>query len=379
MPEYPYNLDPTHAYVEAWSPISIEAGRLLVRHGITCTEDYPSPGNRAQDGDGIPFAFRYPGQRPSTSFVVAGESVEPCAVVSGDSARLYVNTAQVLGGAGVFDLGDCLRIAEAVGINERVPVIAFGSNANPGQLVQKFASLQGADRYVVPTITARVRGVASVYAARIGVNGYVFADLYPTDESVESRVHINLLSRPQLARMTKTEGAYSLCKMTNVVLETQDGSTLTTGAYLYVGREDGRAANILADQYGRPIRLAEIEASGEVLQEQFAVMSQTEVQQYIFGIAAKGITVALMLQEVPRDPADLVWLLIRRETDTRLDDFRQAHSTERLSTAVGRCIQQAIVASDRTIPASGLRRVIPKEDQNIASESVQTLGQLISK
>jgi len=289
----------------------------------------------------------------------------------------------VMDGEAVFNLDDFLRSTEAAIMAERYPIVAFGSNANPGQLAQKFRDLEGVDQNVVPTMLAKIKRVVPVYAARIGINGYMFTDLFPAGEDVKTTVHVNFLSQPQLEAMDATEKAYSLCEIADVELETQDGQGYTTSAYLYIGREDDQGANILTDSQDRPIRLAEISARGETLEEQFAVMSQTETQRYIFQIAGDKIARKLLLPDVLSNEVDLVKIIINRKNDPRLASFRthiqENESDQPLGRMVGRYIQNAIYDTGRTAQASGLRKLIPKEAQDIQLQDAKTLADLKSR
>jgi hypothetical protein len=363
--------------------IPLHLGRVLSQHEPAIVDAYPSPASKKIDQDGIPFAFRYPGQRPETSFVVIKGSVDACSVSTEDNPSFYINTTSVLESEAVFNLDDILQSLEAAPMAERYPIIAFGSNANPGQLAQKFKDLEGADQNIVPTMVAKIKRVVPVYAARIGINGYIFTDLFPAGDDVESRVHVNFLSRPQLGAMDATEKAYSLCEVPNLELETHDGLGYRMSAYLYVGREDSLGANILVDDQSRPIRLAEISTSGGNLDELFAVMTQTEAQRYIFDVAGHKIADALKLHVTPKDEVDLIKLIINRKDEPRLASFRsyvkENEGGQPLGRMVGRYIQQAMSDTGRTIQASGLRKIIPKEAQDINLEQALTFSELKDK
>ncbi len=362
------------------SPIPLVLGRTLSKQNVTLVKEYPSPGSKKLDESGRPLALQYPGQRPETSFSIVNDQVNACLVSSENGAHFYINNLAEDGDELVYDLNDFLRSKEAMPIEERFPVIAFGSNANPGQLAQKFKKFEGTDRDIVPTMTASLRGVVPVYAARIGINGYVFTDLFPASQAIESQVHINFLSKSQLQAMDETEKAYSLCRIPDVSLQTLEAGGYKTSAYLYVGKEHSQGANILVDAAGRPIRLAEISARGGDLDEQFAVMSQAEVQKYIYEIAAGRIAEGLHLDKPPVDEVDLIKLIINRQQDARLaklkDHIKLYEPNQPLGRVVGRQIQQAIASTGQTAIASGMRQRIAKDSQDIPLENARNFGEL---
>jgi hypothetical protein len=361
-------------------PVPQDLGRTLSKNTVTLVQQYPSPGNKALNESGIPYAMYYPGQRPETSFSLVGDNVNAIAASAGDEKLFYINAVTETGEELIYNLDDVLTSMEAAPMGKRYPVIAFGSNANPGQLAQKFKDLEGADREVVPTMIATIKGVVPVYSGRIGINGYVFTDLFPAAQDVESRVHINFLSEAQLRAMDATEKAYSLCKIEDVRLQTHEAEGYSTDAYLYVGREDEQGANILIDGEGHPIRLSEITTTGDGLDSKFSSMTQAEAQQYIFEVAGRDIASNLRLYEQPIDEVDLVKLIIDRKDDLRLEALREyiakSEKPQPLGRVVGQKIQAAIEGNRITTKASGLRKIIPKQSQDVSLEDAQTFGEL---
>ena len=85
----------------------------------------------------------------------------------------------------------------------RVPVLAYGSNAAPDQLVRKFGDVPGTS---IPVTRASVRGVDVVYAALFAQYGSVPATIHAS-EGTEAFVHVTWLTGDQLERMHGTEGA----------------------------------------------------------------------------------------------------------------------------------------------------------------------------
>src|SRR5579859_8119299 len=252
-------------------PVSYGYG-LSVVEANPATTDFPSPGSKTEV-NGTPVALDYPGRRPEGSFSLSGGQVTlgkflesaPIVVVEGEpqdesqikeAPAFYVKVKEENGKELVWNIDDLLEKAGALKMEDRIPVITFGSNANPGQLALKMEDpkLEGADKYIVPTLKAHVKRMPPVYVARIGINGYTFTDLVPTnDPNAKTEVYVNFLSRPQLEAVNATEGAYSLCELPDVSVDTADSEGIKMPAYLYVGRADSKTADILTDEQGRPI------------------------------------------------------------------------------------------------------------------------------
>jgi hypothetical protein len=133
---------------------------------------------------------KYPGRRPRFSFLFTRKGLY----------RLKLRTLDsVLAKRG-------LALA-----SERYAVLAYGSNACPGQLLEK-------ELDDVPVIFGRLIGADAVYARRTTQRSYVPATLARKDG--EGSNWITLLTRDQLGMMDKTEGrrgnTYAFAKLSNV-------------------------------------------------------------------------------------------------------------------------------------------------------------------
>jgi hypothetical protein len=374
--------------------VPMSLGPLLNSISVRFVEEFPSPASKKLDENGVPFATRYPGERPTFAYSTFSYEVAPGVFIASPNEfthaedlertpSFFVNARHSNGREYVFNIDDLLEAVDAEPLGQRYPVVAFGSNANPGQLFQKFNDLHGADKDIVPTLKAKVKGVVPVYVARIGLNGYVFTDLAPTaDSSAECEVFVNFLSKLQLEAMDKTEKAYTLCEVPGVKIETSDRPEYETCAYLYVGRDDDMGARLLADGQGRPIRLAELKADGEELDKEFGVMTQDEVQKYIFDIAADAIADALLLDHLPRDELDIIRMIINRSKDRRLSRLRELNEQQSSPQPLGRLItknkiQKAIEATGKTLPNNNIRSRIPKNRQDIPVEEAKSFHELL--
>lgn len=360
-------------------PVPLSA-RTVFGLPIESAEDFPSPGAKRLDDNGLPLALQYPGHRPANSFSVLQDRVIPGQLLSSEASsdhRFYVNIGSPTESLGVFDFDDVLREAEVPVLGERFPVVAFGSNANPGQLRQKFAKLAGGDKDIAPTLKANVSRMVPVYAGRIGINGYVFADIVTSrDPNVTTEAHVNFLSHKQLEAMAETEKAYALSKIDRVQIETGQGDVIESSAYIFLGRRDDSGAGMLADDKGRPIRLAEITTRGHNLPAQFGVMTQSAVQRYIFDIAGRAIAINLLIApgEEPTSEHELIEIITNRQHDPRLERFRQLHSG-----AAGALVKPKLLGRDvaeavqRGIQSTG--RIVKGTRRNVNSAHVKPVSQ----
>ena len=146
-------------------------------------------------------ATGYPFPAPPHSYLfvngVAHEIVEP--------GRDPVHDGRLRDGEGVVPAAELLRrldIAGAAGLDDRVPVIAHGSNASPEQLARKFADFEG--DVVIPVIKAWLDDHDVVYATHLTRYGAIPATLERSPgPSVE--LAVTFLSAPQLALMHDPE------------------------------------------------------------------------------------------------------------------------------------------------------------------------------
>jgi hypothetical protein len=139
--------------------------------------------------DRFPFTpSTYPGSRPRYSFFFTSDGI----------SRLKVG-----------NLNRLLRDRNLPLEDERYAVIAYGSNACPGQLLAKKLT-------DVPVLYGRLLGAEAVYARRKAQGGYVPATLARKRRSRSSWV--TLLTADQLSRMDVSEGrpnAYVLAELSS--------------------------------------------------------------------------------------------------------------------------------------------------------------------
>lgn len=210
--------------------------------------DYPAP--RVEP-------LLYPGTRPEHAFTTGEGQVWPINVAETEGGIHFgVNTPE-----GVFDLNDALRYYRVAPMEDRHPIVGFGSNACPGQLCEKFSPAQNkwgditeeGDHHIIPTLRGKLSDVAAAYSSRLGIHGYMFAELIEA-QGAETEVFVNFLSPGQLARMIRSEGQYKICDLGEVTI---DGMVKPITAYGFAGKN-----NVLLDAEGRPILLDSVNTKG---------------------------------------------------------------------------------------------------------------------
>lgn len=164
----------------------------------------------------------YPGRRPDGSFVLVGDRVRQ--VLSLPSARSGWTTTD-----GV-DVDTLLGGLGEPGLADRVPVLAYGSNANPAKL---------ADLRVGPVLALQVTttDLAAAWCTDPRRDGQIPATLIAAPGTVETH-HVLLCTREQLRRFERVEGRaagiYHLGVLWTGTVTTEDGQPMDDGL-AYVG------------------------------------------------------------------------------------------------------------------------------------------------
>ena len=144
-------------------------------------------------------------------------------------------------------------------VDDRVPVLAVGSNAAPAHLRRKFPS-HGGYRDPIPVLRVAVHGLDVVYAARVASYGSVPATPFVAP-GVVAHLHVTLLTRLQLERMNSTESigvAYDLVELVDVEVVPALPSRRPLLAY-------ASSSGALAVD-GRPVALEAVAAEGRTLE-----------------------------------------------------------------------------------------------------------------
>lgn len=140
----------------------------------------------------------YPGPTPEHSYLLLG-----------DEMLRLVPAGEGLGdwlvGVGETRLDDVLRRCGAAPGEGRTPVLAYGSNASPPQLVRKFSGLEGS---AVPVVKACAFGLRLTFSAHINPLGYVPAAVRSAGPETTLRTWVTFLDDVQLRILDATEPSY---------------------------------------------------------------------------------------------------------------------------------------------------------------------------
>lgn len=138
----------------------------------------------------------YPGERLDADYLLIGDRIRPLTAAAGG---WRLGTAGGVAAGGVLD--------ELLGgpLHTRGPVVAFGSNAAPAQLVAKFGSVATG----IPVTRARLQGFALSHSPHVSAPGYIPWVL--VDEPAAAvDCAVLWLDRHQRARLDVTEPNYDL-------------------------------------------------------------------------------------------------------------------------------------------------------------------------
>ncbi|NIJ40532.1 hypothetical protein FHS78_000802 [Parvibaculum indicum] len=229
----------------------------------------------------VRFALAYPFEKPQGSFVWADGRVLPLDTL--DLGNLGDTRIRSAAGDGV--LGDLLtalypdeRAGREEWLEERVIVLAHGSNSAPERLLQKFPGGDGLPE-IVPVLKARIDDWAVVYAAALSGYASIPATLEPID-GASAEVHVTLLTRRQLEIMNATEDLgveYNLHRIDSSLLYLQDlhaSSGLEVDAYISC-----HGAMRVEES---PVALAAVPQSGHG----FRALTQPDMQKRLHDMAA---------------------------------------------------------------------------------------------
>ncbi|MFF4353060.1 hypothetical protein [Streptomyces sp. NPDC001530] len=176
--------------------------------------------------------------------------------------------------SGLLD-GDRLLPLTRLVYEDRVPVVAVGSNACPGQLRHKMAEYEVSG--TIPMVKARVAAIGVGVSAHVSLLGYVSASPFHAPGTV-GELFLTWLDSAQLAVVDASEGvsaaagAYDRAWLpsSDIRIELESGELLP-GAYVYVNRRgvlrDG--AGVPRAHPGERVLLASLLAASPRLRELF--------------------------------------------------------------------------------------------------------------
>jgi hypothetical protein len=106
-------------------------------------------------------------------------------------------------------LNRAMKIVNVPPLDFRYPVLAYGSNAAPSQLLDKFASIDPSER-VIPVTRGLVRGLGLSHSPHISNPGYVPYVVVGSEREVAMPVFVLWLDETQLRVINQTEPNYRL-------------------------------------------------------------------------------------------------------------------------------------------------------------------------
>ncbi|MDB5170273.1 MAG: hypothetical protein JWN82_669 [Candidatus Saccharibacteria bacterium] len=229
--------------------------------------------------DAVEKLLDYPGDRPATSFMTNGTEV----VLLPEAYQDFVEAAD-----------ERLRELDLPTIEERIPVLAYGSNASPARLrdkMSKFATDSPEAMQTIPHCMATLPDTIAVWHGQPGQTGSIFAELYrgPEARGASLRAHVAFLTREQLAAVHTTEGkTYSVAELP--VKIGNERSYTETSVLSYVAL---KSQVLLRDE--KPVLVSNLTHNGSTL----PAMKAEEAVVYILDHAARDA-------DVPHDVHDYV-------------------------------------------------------------------------
>lgn len=188
----------------------------------------------------------YPGKRADGNYLMVEEWLYHLAPQRGSGVGdwvLGIDGGPLRRAAGSarphLDLHRALRKAKAAPMDQRVPVLAIGSNASPGQMLHKLSRPPRVPG-VIPVTRGLVRGLAIGHAAHVSRPGYVpyvAVSAGPGRSRVRRSLAVLWLDEQQLERTDQTEPNYELVSIDGGRHQLMLDSGETLGRYgLFRGR-----------------------------------------------------------------------------------------------------------------------------------------------
>lgn len=191
--------------------------------------------------------------------------------------------------------------------NDRIPVLAHGSNRAPSQLARKFPEGE------IPVTRGGLRDFTVVYAACLTRYGACPSLLLPCPGS-RVRLALTWLTRAQLKVMHLTEGSYGFGDLT-ADYEAEEGPSVDH-VYLYHSPHGA----LLLD--GEPRCLAAVEAYGKITWPRLAQKQMLSAIQRLLGIEGSLDDFALGVIRDPTERRRLIRRLGDHSRDSALPGFR---------------------------------------------------------
>lgn len=324
----------------------------------------------------------YPGARPPQAYLLEGTTVRLITFTN----PFDIHSAQVhLDDGNSVSLDERLRQLGAAGLEERVGVIGYGSNRNPGQILKKWsdargradAKTRGFDRVqdIVPVLKGTLANV-DVAVEQFTSYGTVYAGILesPQTKGQETEVWLTLLDPVQLRIMNASEGIHKTppdYKMAIFPGYKIDGFAKTISPLGYAGDSRIFKSRI----HNSPIVFSSVVSSGGHRLPQYdavgavqLVLQEGNLTERVFGIAGVQSVPELMdwmNKEWNADP-------VRQKTGSEDPSAKYVKVSKIISDYIDSSSMQFKLADEKE--KQGL--IIPPEEADKAPQEF-TLGSLL--
>ena len=193
-------------------------------------------------GDPITEPLTYPGRIPVGSGILIDGSFHRLWAANGTEPERWPSSSTTLAGL--------IEQHGSTPMSDRVPVVAVGSNASPGQLLRKFHGKTV--RPVIPMTLAEVSHLVAGVSAHVSRPGYIPA-VPVKDPGAISRVFVLWLDDSQLGILDETEPNYWRRSLPPASFPVVLSSGVSAqGCHIYVGKH-----GCLINGQGQPRRLGD--------------------------------------------------------------------------------------------------------------------------
>jgi len=254
------------------------------------TSDEPFVKDRTEFKSSHDHPFEYPGEPPDHSFTTDGEKVMltitqgVTETEEGEKKAVFQIADPETG-----EMRDLDSYLENIGVPtmaDRIPVVAYGANANPASLFRKFnfGDEGNSELLLVPVIKATRKGSEIAWSRRLGARGRQYADMVTSDkvEDTEVNIAVNFLTHDQLALMHSSEKAYDIVEQG--VVELEGGITIPA---FYYSATSGEVYGV----EGVPVAVSAIKATNRHGEEHTAESSLQSVLDRL-DVGLEGVSTA---------------------------------------------------------------------------------------
>jgi hypothetical protein len=211
----------------------------------------------------------------------------------------HLNRLRLSGAAAGTSLDALLAERRLPGLEDRVPVLAYGGNRNPATLalkLQHYDYVSPGHGIVLPVLAATMRGF-DVVAGGLSPQGYLYATLLADERTTDTElaVHVLLLDDDQLRVMNDSEGVrtglYDVAALDQVRLAGLPGPAAEISALAYLSVQPV----VISETVGTPLAFSAVRAIGRTLPEFDAVgmlahiLIATDLTEQTRAVVAAGL------------------------------------------------------------------------------------------